>query len=136
MKSAWLPAGILTVTVLAAACKDAPGRKVMLQDNDSGSTVPVNAGDTLCVALDANHTTGYRWIVSEIDTVRLRRLTRNYVPDTQERAGIVGSGGRSVLSFLAKKRGTGHLELVYRRPFDPDTVQAERTFRVRLDIRR
>jgi len=92
---------------------------IKVSENDAGSTLEMKAGDSLEIILQANPTTGYRWEVASNDTSVLKNIGIEYQADKVP-SGIVGSGGKTIMRFMAIKEGETFLQLVYRRPFEKD----------------
>ncbi len=87
----------------------------------------VKLGDELVIALDANPTTGYSWEAS-FDQEMLALLKQEYRRSSE----LIGSGGTAVFVFRPLKRGSGTIELRYRRPWEPEAVET-RTYAVTID---
>ena len=76
----------------------------------------IGVNDSLQINLESNPSTGYSWkwknknSISIVDSVGFSFI--NYHPER------VGSGGKEVWSFKAKKVGTETIKLVYNRSWD------------------
>jgi inhibitor of cysteine peptidase len=109
---------ILTLSLLAFSFQCKPVT-IKVSENDAGSTLEMKEGDSLEIILQANPTTGYRWEVASNDTSVLKNIGIEYQADKVP-SGIVGSGGKTIMRFMAIKEGETFLQLVYRRPFEKD----------------
>ena len=107
---------ILSLLAFSFQCKPVT---IKVSENDAGSTLEMKEGDGLEIILQANPTTGYRWEVASNDTSVLKNIGIEYQADKVP-SGIVGSGGKTIMRFMAIKEGETFLQLVYRRPFEKD----------------
>jgi inhibitor of cysteine peptidase len=148
----WLRVGLvcvlLVVLVLVAGCAsgngDATGDEVdrggeaspmpdgdvVLGAEDDGTVVELAAGQALVVTLASNPSTGYSWVVNEVDEDVLVQMGN---PDFTEAAAsaaaegeqVVGAGGTQTFYF-ATAPGETILTLVYYRPweelYDPQDI--------------
>ena len=95
---------------------------VRLDGGPTSGPVTVPRGQTLVVTLDANVTTGYRWEVVPGFAPALAQIgTADYVARSAQ-PGIVGAPGDMTFRFRADSPGATVLELVYRRPFEPNVA--------------
>ena len=117
-----------SLTLVIAACVlVAPPREV--DARQTNSSVDLTVGQELIVRLDANPTTGYRWVVENGATNILTQPEElNYAPRSVS-APMVGSGGVTTGRFWASAPGKGTLELGYRRPWESG-VPAAQKFRI------
>ena len=95
---------------------------VRLDGSAAGGPVRVTRGQTLVVTLEANVTTGYRWeVVPGFAPVLAQIGTPDYLARSAQ-PGIVGAPGDMTFRFRADSPGATVLELVYRRPFEPNVA--------------
>jgi len=103
-----------------------------LTREDDGKTINGHVGQTLVLTLQENPTTGFRWDLmgtnSGIISLQLSKYTQDQIP---QRRGIVGAGGQRVYVFKLNSTGTTNLELFYKRPWEPVSVDR---FSVILDV--
>ncbi|MCW3039693.1 MAG: uncharacterized protein JWM31_1598 [Solirubrobacterales bacterium] len=97
----------------------------------SGLTASLKIGDRLVVSVAENPSTGYGWKTTARPSF-LRQLSSTYKA-TPVDPGVVGGGGRRIITFKATKKGSGSLKLVYRRSFAPDA--GDTRFTVRVTVR-
>ena len=109
---------ILTLSLLAFSFQCKPVT-IKVSESGAGSILEMKKGDSLEIVLQANPTTGYRWEVASNDTSVLKNIGIEYQADKVP-SGIVGSGGKTIMRFMAIKEGETFLQLVYRRPFEKD----------------
>ncbi len=95
----------------------------------SPAPVLIARGQTIVVTLDANVTTGYRWEAMPGFAPTLAQVgTADYMALAEAKPGEPGA---MTLRFLGSEAGTTTLELVYRRPFEPNVAPAKT---VRYDV--
>ncbi|MGC4067052.1 MAG: protease inhibitor I42 family protein [Polyangiaceae bacterium] len=75
-----------------------------------------NVGVPFTVALPANITTPYKWVVDPSTDASVLELTKDeYVASPPaECPGCVGTGGRRLLTFQPKRTATSQLAMSYR----------------------
>ena len=134
MKTAVFTLLFCVAICLCVACTSSPRVTVTRGDQDTGTLVELSTGDTLALALRANPTTGYGWIIAAVDTTILRKIDAGYIPDNVPK-GIVGSGGRAFLRFEATKPGKTAVELEYKRSWETAQPPAK-TFELDVSVRK
>ena len=93
---------------------------------DAATAPPVTLvrGQTLVVTLEANVTTGFRWeALPGFEPTLLQTGTADYA--APQASPQVGTPGTMTFRFRAQTAGTTTLELVYRRPFEPNVAPAK-----------
>lgn len=132
MRRLLIMAGVVLSAALLSACgaDPSPAATRRLTEADAGSSVALRVGDTLEVTLPGNPTTGYQWAVGAGDAAILQLRGE---PEFVAAGEALGSGGSVTLRFAAIGPGDLQLQLVYRRPFEPD-APPERTFAVRVSV--
>ena len=107
---------ILLVSALAVMVLSACGGGTVVAGEDmSGSEVSVKKGENVEIKLNGNASTGYSWVVKELDESILQS---NGDPDYKADSSLVGSGGTYTYSFKAIETGTTTLKMVYLRTFE------------------
>ena len=89
-------------------------RTVTLTDPDAGSHADMTIDGKLVIRLDANPTTGIWWSDPVYDESVLDLVSKEYIADPAP-AGIVGSGGTTVMTFRALTSGTTRITSEYSR---------------------
>lgn len=69
--------------------------------------IEVSENDMIEVALDANPTTGYEWVIEEMDSNITQLISQSYQP--YEGAGV-GGGGQKIFNFKVLKNSPGHIK--------------------------
>jgi inhibitor of cysteine peptidase len=132
-------AAVLAVAALAACDTfptwdnpfKAPPLAVRLDERNASAPVTVRRNETIVITLEANITTGYRWEAVAGYAPVLSQLS---TPDYSARSTgtpLAGAPGDMTFRFRAEDAGTTTLELVYRRPFEPDVAPAKT---IRYDV--
>jgi inhibitor of cysteine peptidase len=95
---------------------------MILNDQDRGRTVEVEAQSIVTVRLDENPTTGYRWNVETADRLEL-------VGDSFEKTGdAIGAGGIRVFQFRASETGSHRLGIRKWRDWEGENSIIERFY--------
>jgi inhibitor of cysteine peptidase len=84
-------------------------------------TVHLPVGQVTELRLNENPTTGFRWSFTADGSPSCAVVSDSFTP--QE--GPPGAGGHHEWQIKAAHAGTCHLELVYRRPFEPNTAPVQ-----------
>jgi inhibitor of cysteine peptidase len=118
----------IMATVLALALAACSGTTEVTESDDGGS-VSVGVGEEFTVALPANPTTGFTWMVVRVDADVFEQVDETeFVPDSD----ALGAGGTLTYHFEGRAEGTGQLVLEYRRPFE--NVAPEATFTLTVNV--
>ena len=96
--------------------------EITLTQSDKGKSVAVRPGEVVCISLDENPSTGYRWELEHDDDQILRLLTSGYISDSG--AGV-GGGGQHVWKFMAENYGEVQLTMKHRRSWEGDKSAIE-----------
>lgn len=113
MKAVILAAAMLSASSLSAVAADAPAR---LQGV---------VGTQTDLALEANPSTGYQWMVSGLPEGVLL-VPGSYQASAHCQPGMTGCGGQQHFYLLAEKPLNATLKMVYGRPFDRSSWQEKR----------
>jgi inhibitor of cysteine peptidase len=105
----------VVLLLLSAGCIVGDDDEVQIDGGAAGTTVTLDAGQTLRVELEGNPTTGYEWEVSAVDEGVLRFIDSDFDPDSDAE----GSGGTVTLRFEAVGSGATLLELIERPSWEP-----------------
>ena len=117
---------ILSLVLLpaAVACSRRPSF------DDPARPITVHPGTEFGLALKANHSTGYEWVlVDSAGLGPLRLVGREYSIPWAAR-GRNGAGGSERWVFRAVSAGDGVVALVYRRPWETRPPADSARFRV------
>ena len=104
---------------------------IKVDDSFNGRQVRLQAGEVLEVALAENATTGFRWWVkAKPDFLAESQETE---PPQPAPPGPPGRGGVHRFYFRAERKGTGELELEYRRSWETEKPAA-RSYKLRVRV--
>ena len=107
---------------------------ILVTAADEGRTIEIGRGQELKVALDANRTTGFSWLLDSVPSAALVQLGEpTYVPNAGA-PRYAGAGGVETWRFRAVDTGTQQLRFFYRRPFEKEVPPA-RIVTLRVQIR-
>lgn len=123
----WILMVCLLATGLLSACT---GGTVVSGEDMSGSDVSVTKGQELSVQLYGNASTGYSWVVQELDTSVLQQSGD---PDYKADSNLVGSGGTYTYKFKALETGKTTLKMAYLRTFEKN-VAPLKTFELNVTV--
>jgi inhibitor of cysteine peptidase len=96
---------------------------IELHESGPGGPQTVRVGQEVVIRLTENPTSGYAWEVRQSGSGTVRVIEDRYEPGGQ---GRVGAGGQRIVRLLGEQAGQVQLELVHRRPWEPDSAARER----------
>jgi inhibitor of cysteine peptidase len=99
-------------------------------EKDNGALVQVRRGAKISIELNENPTTGYRWMISNIDEVFLVPEGDAFLPRNQK---TPGAGGLHRFFFRAKGTGSTALTLINKRAWQSDD-QVVDTFKLAIRV--
>jgi inhibitor of cysteine peptidase len=132
----WALVGILLILVVLVGTQAitsllrAGPQTVTVREPQAGSQVTLRTGDTLQVALEANPTTGYTWVVAQADPAILQLAGD---PEFQPASELMGAGGTTTYRFTTVGAGETTLQLVYARVVEP-TFAPLKTYTVAVAV--
>ena len=106
---------LLSVCAALASCASPAANVIKLTAQDAGSTVNIQVGNTLEIALEGNPTTGYTW---EIAPESGALLSQQGEAEFKPASSALGSGGIVTLRLKAMQPGNMKLKLIYHRTFE------------------
>jgi len=125
---------ILGIILIATGCgSSGPSgpSPIMVDENNTGSTVELHTGGRLKVILEGNPSTGYTWEVATVDPSILRQ---DCEPEFEPESNLIGASGKITMTFKAVSAGPTTLRLIYHRPWETD-VPPLKTFEVAVVVR-
>ncbi len=105
--------------------------QIRLSEEQNGSRIELQRGDTLEIALAGNPTTGYLWTIQPFDP---GMIIQEGAPRYRSDRPIPGSGGTFLFRFKALGTGSIDLRLIYHRTFEKETPPI-RTFSVNVVVK-
>jgi predicted secreted protein len=91
--------------------------KYLFSEKDNGASTEVRRGASITVELKESPTTGYRWLISNIDEAFLRPEGDEFITPTEK---TPGAGGQRKFFFRAKSEGSTKLTLINKRAWQRD----------------
>ena len=122
---------IFTMMAVVAACLVVGCAGGVKTYTDSGQAINVGANQEFIIALSSNPTTGFQWQESH-DEAALELVEKTYKLGEQAEEGMVGAGGIDYFRFKALKTGTTEITIVYKRPWEKDSID-QKVFTVNID---
>jgi len=102
---------------------------------DEGKTVAMKVGEKISISLVGVPTAGYLWAADKApDFVKVSDGPGGPTSSAQLQPGFTGGNHWEVLIVEATKAGEGELVLGQRRPWEPKTEPADKTFKVKLKV--
>jgi predicted secreted protein len=116
---------ILSIILIFGSCMTTIKPYVM---EDSGKTINLNMDDPFEVALRANGSTGYEWIIMPYDETVLQQVgDPTFVADDDR----IGSGGMQTFHFKTIGEGATTLTMVYKRKWE-EPKPDDQTFELKV----
>jgi len=120
---------LILVTVVAICLMAGCTREVKTY-SDSGQTIGIGVNQEFVIALGSNPTTGYMWQES-YDENMLELVEKTYELGEEAKQGLVGAGGVDYFRFKALKTGETEITLVYKRPWEEESLD-QKIFKVNI----
>jgi predicted secreted protein len=122
-----------TLAALALTASPAAAKQVALTIADSGTTVSVHRGDTIAIALAANQTTPFHWVVTRKPQTTVARVTSSrYVQGT---TGLAGAPGMQRYRLKATGKGRTAFATQYQEISSGTVGTGKSTFSVTIRVR-
>jgi predicted secreted protein len=120
-----LPMSLLLLLLLLASCTTSTS----LTDTDNGKIIQVHVGDEIAIALASSPDTGYGWAIEKRNDLLLPLKQSSFSASNSS----IGSSGTQTFTWVAKSRGTIHLQFKYWRSFEGET-SITRRFALTIEI--
>ena len=92
------------------------GRQLAGRAIDNASSVTTSPNQNFKITLESNPTTGYQWDVAVNTNANVAKfVSSDFLPSE---SGLLGAGGKQVLTFQALNAGQATIVLEYARPWD------------------
>ncbi len=134
MKGSYYVFGLLAcLGVVSNSYSETPAQPVKKDCVKRSTTIEVKQKDPVFkLELKANHTTGYRWFLGQIDEHLIEPIKQVYQPDDGE---LMGSGGKEVWTFKVNPKAFAFpkvmtVEMIYARPWALEETARTKTFRI------
>lgn len=116
-------------TILMLFPCTACARDCVATEADNGKQYNLDIGDTLCIALEGNPTTGYSWKIASEASGSLLYVGQSY----QSTSDLIGAGGTFTFTFQGAAKGTSTLRLIYVRPWEKFS-EPTKTFEILVSV--
>ncbi len=108
------------------------GKTVMITQAQNQGKVRVKKDASFQVLLNANPTTGFDWRILSYDSTIIEVKHKSFIKSDTQR---MGAPGKQVFKFKAIAAGATDLRLIYVRPWERATSEAD-SFRVQIIVPR
>jgi len=108
------------------------GKTVMITQAQNQGKVRVKKDASFQVLLNANPTTGFDWRILSYDSTIIEVKHKSFIKSYTQR---MGAPGKQVFKFKAIAAGATDLRLIYVRPWERATSEAD-SFRVQIIVPR
>jgi len=116
---------------LLAGCQTEASKVLNLTIADHGRAVSVKKGEPIQIVLEGNPTTGFTWLVDDLDPKVVTLVgTPTYAPSSD----ALGAGGKFTFNFTALARGQTNMRIIYIRPSERGLDPAK-TFAIMITVR-
>lgn len=127
---------LILAAIPAAVCAapNETGCTKVITENYNGKTIQVKQGDSFCLKLKENPSTGYSWQLSLSKGLNLLS-TEYYSPDSSKSSQrlIVGAAGLHSWKIKAVAKGKQQVRGIYRRSWETKTGR-EQTFILNVKV--
>ena len=106
-------------------------KMIAIDDSSNGREVVLHPGQVLKITLNENASTGFKWTVP----VKPNVLRESEGETTEAPKGPPGKAGVRHFYFEAVAKGSGELEMEYRRNWE-DASSPARTFKLRVQVQK
>ncbi len=106
------------------------GKTVMITQAQNQGKVRVKKDASFQVLLNANPTTGFDWQIVSYDSAIIEIKQKRFIQSETHR---MGAPGKQVFKFKAIAAGATDLQLIYARPWERATSEAD-SFRVHIIV--
>jgi inhibitor of cysteine peptidase len=121
------------LSILLLSCPAGAAQTVQLDADSDGKVLSVAVGATLRISLPGNATTGYQWLITDLQGRAVQPTGPvDYVP-AKKAQGRLGAGGTFISTLRAVAPGQSQLTLSYLRPWEKDKP-AEKTYTLGVKV--
>jgi inhibitor of cysteine peptidase len=124
---------LAAVPTAVCATPNKEGYTKIITENDDGKTIHIKKGESFCLRLKENPSTGYSWQLSLSKGLSL--LNTEYRPPDSSKSSqrlVVGAAGLHSWKIKAIAKGSQQVKGIYRRSWETETG-SEQTFK--LDVK-
>ncbi|HPI74464.1 MAG TPA: protease inhibitor I42 family protein [bacterium] len=121
---------IASAPLILLSLFSAGGKTVMITQAQNQSKVRVKKDASFQLLLNANPTTGFDWRIVSYDSAIIQIKQKSFIQSETHR---MGAPGKQVFKFKAIAAGATDLRLIYARPWERATAEAD-SFRVHIIV--
>jgi len=121
---------IASAPLILLSLFSAGGKTVMITQAQNQSKVRVKKDASFQLLLNANPTTGFDWRIVSYDSAIIQIKQKSFIQSETHR---MGAPGKQVFKFKAIAAGAPDLRLIYARPWERATAEAD-SFRVHIIV--
>lgn len=125
-----ISAALTALVLMAFSVRPSSAAMIKVDENQMGSEIGVNPGDTVVVTLDAQPGSGSSWQVSGIDIAQIKEIG-DPVFQPNDKANPQGPG-HETFQFAVQSEGRTNLDLRYGKP---SATTPERVFTIAIIAR-
>jgi predicted secreted protein len=121
--------------ILLTACSSTPSEPkiVRVDEKNNHTTIEVKVGNQLEINLFGNPTTGYTWMITQVDN---NILVSSGDPVFEEQSDALGAGGRFTYRFFALTSGETQFKMEYRNPSESITTTAADEYEMMVKVKK
>jgi inhibitor of cysteine peptidase len=125
---------LAAVSTAVCAAPNKAGYTKIITEADNGKTTQIKKGESFCLRLKENPSTGYSWQLSLSKGLSLFN-TEYYPPDSSKSSQrlIVGAAGLHSWKIKAIAKGSQQVKGIYRRSWEKETGR-EQTFTLNVKV--
>jgi predicted secreted protein len=121
-------AAVVSVAAALAGCAthhypgtpEQPAR--IVAESEAGKPIELERGRRITLRLEANHSTGFRWLLAPMSDGALEQYAEPFYAADKSKPGV---GGAEYWQFRAVRSGKAELRFEYRRPWEADKPAAK-----------
>jgi inhibitor of cysteine peptidase len=118
---------LAAVPTAVCAAPNTAGYTKIITENDNGKTIQIKKGESFCLRLKENPSTGYSWQLSPSKGLKL--LSTEYYPSDSSKSSqrlIVGAAGLHSWKIKAIAKGSQQVKGIYRRSWEKETGREQK----------
>lgn len=123
-----------TMIITVCSASNEAGCVTVLNENYNGKFIKITRGESFCLKLKENPSTGYSWQLSLNKGLNL--VNSKYsppVPLNNAQRLMVGASGNHLWKIKAIAKGDQQIEVIYRRSWEKQTGK-EKVFRLKVIV--
>ncbi len=126
----WCAAFLVLLTACASPASQP--KTVTVDETKNKESIELRVGDQLEIILAGNPTTGYEWMLKQLDEAILQPVGD---PEFKTQSEALGAGGSYSFKLNAISAGETQVELVYRRSFEAEDKAPADEFIIKVTVK-